>query len=347
MRLARGVGNVAYRVFQGYVGMLAISAGYRTVRNPGEALRHPVATLGGIMSFSERVSEQTIRQGHADVLARHGDYIPSDSACHELEPRITYELPFGLSGQVTRNNRPHYNKPTDFELNRFATNGGGLHAVHHEYLHCFTHPNFVTAMSKSPHWRTIEEALTERFADQLPGHAIGKFAPYDLSRLPNGKRWGTAAAELEQAVGTETLQRAYFSGDADAIRKVSAAVVDVWPKEATNTAWQAISLSRTQQRRSLAECFVGAALLSTGKLPPDPGMGSGNSGNWAWAHLPVGQFRQITPRQAKAIQEQAQALRSKLGGTFDQAFYGFNSHTQGKAMEAIQAQIHREWKPVL
>ncbi|MEJ8797801.1 hypothetical protein WKR88_16040 [Trinickia caryophylli] len=346
-RLARGARNVAYRAFQGYVGMLAISAGYRTVRNPGEALRHPLATLGGIVSFSERLSEQTIQQGRADVLARHGSYIPADSACHEVEPRISYELPLGVGGRVTRGNRPHYNKPTDFELSRFVPNGGGLHAVHHESLHCYTHPNFATSMRNSPYWRTIEEALTEHFADELPGHAIGKATPYDLSRLPNGKRWSTAAAELEKAAGTETLQRAYFSGDVDAIRAVSAAIVDIWPKEPTHTAWRAISLSQSHQRRSLAECFVGAALLSTGKLPADPAPGSGDAGNWAWRHLPVNQFKQIAPKQAKAIRQQAQALQSKLGRTFDQAFYGFDSHTQGEAMGAIQAQIHREWKPVL
>ena len=273
--LARRVGSTArrtaYRVWQGYVGMLAISAGYRTLRNPGEALRHPVATLGGIMSFSERIAEQTIQQGQADVLDRYGADIPTDSVCHDIEPRISYDLPNGLSGRVTRGERsPEDTKPVDFELNRFVPIGGGLHAVHHEYLHCFTHPEFVNAMRHSPHWRTIEESLTEHFADKLPGHAIGKFGPYDLSKLPNGKRWSQAAAELEQAVGTETLRRAYFGGDVDAIKKVSVAVVNIWPKAPTLAAWHSIQSSPRSQRQSLAECYVGAALISTGKLPPDP-----------------------------------------------------------------------------
>ncbi|HEX8956009.1 MAG TPA: hypothetical protein VF798_07035 [Burkholderiaceae bacterium] len=352
MPLARRVGNTAmraaYRVWQGYVGMLAISAGYRTLRNPGEALRHPVATMGGIISFGERIAEQTIQQGKADVLDRHGAHIPTDSACHNLEPRISYDLPMGTSGRVTRGGRsPGDMEPVDFELNRFAPNGGGLHAVHHEYLHCFTHPKFAKAMRHSPHWRTIEEALTEHFADQLPGHAIGKFAPYDLSKLPNGKRWSQAAAELEQAVGTETLHRAYFGGDVDAIQKVSAAVVDIWPKAPTLAAWRSIQSIPRSQRQSLAECYVGAALISTGKLPPDPAPGAGGNGAWAWSFLPVGQFRQIMPKDSETILQQTEALKAKLGAQFDQAFFGFDPDTQGAAMRAVSSQIHGAWKPVL
>lgn len=347
-RAGRAAANGLTRAAHVYVGLAAVSTAYRAARNPSDMVERPLGMLAGGFSFAERVNENTVAQGYAEVMEQHGSFIPPDSACYGITPRIVDDLPLGVSGMVDRgNHRAGDWRPTDFQLNRFAANAGGRHAVHHEYLHCFTHPAFASAMSASPHARTIEEALTEHFADRLPGHAVGKLAPYDFSRLSNGKRWSAAAAELEQAVGTDTLQRAYFSGDADAVRAVSAATIEIWPKDVTNTAWRSIRSGSHEQRRRLAECFVGAALIATGNVPPEPAPGSGSRGNWAMDYLPVTRFSNITPPQAQALRAQAEALRARLGPAFDQAFYGFDEAIQGEAMASIRAGIHAAWKPVL
>lgn len=347
-RAARATANGLARATQVYVGLAAVSTAYRAARNPGDIIERPIGMLSGGVSFAERVNEHTVAQGRAEVIEQHGNFIPPDSACYVVTPRIVDDMSLAEAGNVERRNaRAGDWRPTDFRLNRFATNAGGRHAVHHEYLHCFTHQAFASAMSRSPHAESIEEALTEHFADRLPGHAVGKLGPPDFRRLSNGKRWATAAAELEQAVGRDTLQRAYFSGDADAIRAVTYAAVNIWPKDVTNTAWRSIKSGNRAQRQWLAECFVGAALLATGSVPSEPTPGSGNDGNWARDYLPVTTFSRISPSQAEAIRMQAGELRAQLGTAFDQAFYGFDRETQGQAMAQIRDAIHAAWNPVL
>ncbi|WP_146013948.1 hypothetical protein [Trinickia dabaoshanensis] len=347
-RAARATVNGLARATKIYVGLAAVSTAYRAARNPRDIIERPLGVLGGGISFAERVDEHTVAQGRADVIEQHGNFIPPDSACYGVTPRIVDDMSMATAGNVERRNyRSGDWRPTDMRLNRFAANAGGRHAVHHEYLHCFTHQAFVSAFARSPHAESIEEALTEHFADRLPGHAVGKLGPHDFSRLSNGKRWATAAAELERAVGSDTLQRAYFSGDADAIRAVTSAAVNIWPQDVTNTAWRSIKPSNRAQQQRLAECFVGAALLATGSVPPEPTPGSGNDGNWAMDYLPVATFSRISPTQAEAIRMQAGELRAQLGTVFDQAFYGFDRETQGEAMAQIRDAIHAAWKPVL
>jgi hypothetical protein len=348
--LARRAGNAVVNGMVGawklYVGVSALSIGYRFARNPRDIIERPIAaTIGAGWCFGERVNEHTIAQGRAAVIERHGNFIPPDSACYGIEPKIDDYL---YAGDVERaNEQTGDHRPTGMRLGRFLPLGGGRHAVHHEYLHCFTHPAFASALSRSPHARIIEEALTEHFADRLPGHSVGKLSKYDFNKLPNGKRWSAAAAELEQAVGSETLQRAYFGGDADAIRAVSAAAIGIWPRDVTNAAWRSIKSGSREHQRRLAECFVGAALIATGMVPPEPVPGSGNNGNWAMDYLPITKFSKITPQQAQALQTQAEALRARHGPTFDQAFYGFDEAMQGEAMASIRKDIHAAWKPVL
>lgn len=351
-QLARRAGRATVtglaRAVQVYVGFAAVSTAYRAARNPRDIIERPLGMLSGGIAFAERVNEHTVAQGRADVIEQHGNFIPPDSACYDVTPRIVDDMSLAKAGTVERRNyRSGDWRPTDFRLNRFAANAGGRHAVHHEYLHCFTHQAFALAISRSPHAESIEEALTEHFADRLPGHVVGKLGPNDFSRLPNGKRWSTAAAELERAVGSDTLQRAYFSGDGDAIRAVTSAAVNIWPKDVTNTAWRSIKSGNRVQQQRLAECFVGAALLATGSVPAEPTPGSGNDGNWAMDYLPVAKFSRISPGQAEAIRTQAGELRARLGTAFDQAFYGFDRENQGQAMAQIRDAIHAAWKPVL
>lgn len=347
-RAASATVNGLARATKIYVGLVAVSTAYRAARNPRDIIERPLGMLGGSMAFAQRVNEHTVAQGRADVIEQHGSFIPPDSACYGVTPRIVDDMSMATGGNVERrNHRSGDWRPTDFRLNRFATNAGGRHAVHHEYLHCFTHQAFAAAFARSPHAESIEEALTEHFADRLPGHAVGKLGPNDFSRLSNGKRWAAAAAELERAVGGDTLQSAYFGGDADAIRAVASAAVNIWPKDVTNTAWRSIKSGNRAQQQRLAECFVGAALLATGRVPPEPTPGSGNDGNWAMDYLPVAKFSRIAPAQAEAIRTQAGELRARLGAAFDQAFYGFDRETQGQAMAEIRDAIHAAWKPVL
>lgn len=332
------------------VSALALSAGYRLVRNPGDFVRHPMAALEGAISFSERVDGQTLQEAQHAVLGQFGSYIPANAKCHQVRAEVLFDMesvgiPSGIPAA--------YNRESNWlVLAPYHARNSGLHGAVHEYCHCFTHPQFLEALKSSPNKLDIEESLTEHISDKIPAYGrlsnlMSKIdSGYDIETLSNGKKMRQATQELEAAVGDATLMRAYFGGDAAAIRKVSRAAVNIFPKSVTLGAWNAIEKvagnkdkSYTQQ---LAECFVGASLVGEGKLPPYI-----NNLSYASNYLSVYDFSQINAKQQKEITNQAKQVRERLGAKFDQAFYNFDEKAAKMAMRAVHEDLRANWKCVL
>jgi len=82
------------------------------------------------------------------------------------------------------------------------------------------------------------ESLNEHITNKVNKRMI--YSHFINEKLSNGKKMMQAAQELEDAVGEATLMRAYFSGDKEAIRKISSVAVDIFPKRVTLSAWDAI-----------------------------------------------------------------------------------------------------------
>ncbi len=328
--LARNALNLSWKT---YVGIAAVAAGYGAMRQAGNA---SLRSAGGAPGAGPLIDLPTVNQAKADVLQRHAAYIPADSACHAIEPQVTLDLPPGFRGRVYRSGQ----KPVRLAVRKGLPREVGAHTARHEALHCYSHPAFVLFMERSPHGQTVEEALTEHYADKFPDHP-DTTASADL-KLANGKVGVHAAAELERAVGKKTLERAYFGGDPRAIQKVSDALVGIWPKRTSGMAWAGIFRLQGQPARQmvLAECFVGATLLYTGKPPEDGAIKS-------YHLLPVRRFADISESQASALRRQAEAAQAKHGTTFDQAFCNWEASRQQQAMDKIAPALHADWQRVL
>ena len=298
----------------------------------------------GFTTFSERLDEHTLPAARQAVLDRFGEYIPADSACHQAPAWLSFDLPLGVGGGYLDH---RFAAGPALLLNLYQQLGGGLHVAVHEFCHCYTHSRFYEAIELSPNERELVEALTEHLADKFPTGPLSKLSLYDRQKLANGKRLPQAARELEEKVGEPTLLRAYFRGDAAAIRKLSRAAVDIFPKKANAVAWNFIdragSLRGSQQ---LAECFVGASLLHERKLP-DSYSADTPEGSYAGRYLPVRRFSDITPKQAQRMKEQAEQARERLGPKFDQAFYNFDTQALEKSMKGLREDLLMHWKPVL
>jgi len=329
---------------------LILSTGYRLVRNPGDFARHPMAALEGALNFSERVDEQILQNAQQAVLEKFGNYIPADAPCHRVRAEVSFDMqavgiPSGVPGTYNR-------KQNWLMIAPYHVRKGGLHAAVHEYCHCFSHPQFQKALENNPNQLVMDEALTEHIADKIP--AYGRFSNtmskidsgYDRAKMDNGKRMIHAAQELETTVGEATLMRAYFKGDKAAIRKVSRAAVDIFPKKVTFSAWNAIGKvvgKNKKDAQRLAECFLGASLVNEGKLPSHM-----NGLGYAGEYLPVFNFWQITDKQQKDLKRQAQQVREQIGAKkFDQAFYNFDEKAAEGALKAVSKELLSKWEPVL
>ncbi|WP_415268163.1 hypothetical protein [Acidovorax sacchari] len=317
--------------WKAYVGVAAVAAGYGAWRQSAgtmqqQAQPYPVVDL------------PTVLQARQEVLQKHGAYIPSSSACHAIEPRVTLDLPPGYRGLTQR----RAGKSAEVRIREGLPRDVGLHTSRHEYLHCFSHPELHKALAGSPHSHSVEEALTEFYADQFDGHPDTQtFA--DLA-LANGKTGVAAAAEIERMIGKNTLQRAFFKGDAKAIEKLSDALVKVWPRQVSVMAWLGIIRVEQQarKRQALAECFLGASLLFSKRFPDEGELLAAPS-----RFLPVDSFSSISHTQAEVLRQQAEAARAKYGEAFDQAFCNFVGSRQRAAMDSIAEGLASAWKPVL
>jgi hypothetical protein len=330
----------AYGLAKLWIGAMAISAGYRAVRNPTDYLFHPLATTVGVGTFCPRTTPENLDLARAHVQAHYGDHIPANSPCNEVRPEISWDFAnlLASNGRVDLNAQK---EPQALKVGAYTFGVGPQHVANHEFVHCYTHANFLRAVDGSPDANSVIEGLTEHLADQLPGHWAVKLAKSDLHRLPDGKTWTQAGAELEQAVGREVLHAAVFAGAPDAIYAVSQAMLQIWPKVPDPDIWISALVAPDHVRRPLAEAVIGASLLYAGKLP-EPIFGYRPS-----TVLPIVQFRDITPADADRLREQAQQTRDRIGPRFDLAFCKAAEPQQRRALLEIQSDLAQHWKPVL
>jgi hypothetical protein len=167
---------------------------------------------------------------------------------------------------------------------------------------------------------------------------------YDRTTMSNGRNMVGAAAEVERAVGEETLLRAMFGGDTAAVTRVSRAAVEFYPKKATLSAWTAIAKAGSKQGApEMAEAYIAASLLHEKRLPSDS-----DTRIWPSQYLSQQRFSDITRSQKAALLEQAKAMRERVGPeAFDQAFCNFDERAALVAMRAVRADLVENWQRVL
>ncbi|TAM85161.1 hypothetical protein EPN42_15970 [bacterium] len=336
---AAGLGRALKVGLKAGVAAFVVSAGYRAVRNPGDFISHPGATLMGVANLYARTGETVPRQAMNDVLEHYGNHIPAHSACFRVKPTIVPFIGTNVVGQVGRDRTTM--EPTDLKLARYAGFVSGISAGHHEYLHCFTHPQFLKAIKDAPLATSINEALTEYFSDNMPAPALSKYSAYDSNKLANGKKWTAAAAELEAVVGKDTLHRAYFGGEAAAIKQVTAAIVDIWPKTPLDNVWRTIRFEPQRYKQALGECFVGLSLWHTNQMPKLSGY------HYAFDLLPIAHFSNIRQKDAARMVAQAKAAHKRLGPALDQAFFNMDNEASRGALRQIRGDLLEQWEPVL
>jgi hypothetical protein len=323
--------------------MLALSGVYRAARNPTDFADHPLQTLAGIATFSERADWHTLATAREAVVTRFNEYIPANSQGHQTPARISFDVP--PSGEYLSENQAGGPAVRIYPFQRAFTS---THVAIHEFCHCYTHPQFWKTVAASPHQVNLYEGITEHVADKFPTGLFSRGTAYDSQKLSNGKTLTQAAAELEKAVGEPTLLRALFKGDALALRQVSQAAVAVFPKKSSAATWRAIeSAVANGSAQLLAECFVGASLLHEGKVPE---ILNPKTKRIASAHRyrPVHRFSDNTPQQQKNLRLQAKRLRSEIGETkFDQAFYNFDREATQQALTTLQRKLQDHWPTVL
>ena len=298
---------------------------------------------------SPRIDLPTVYQARENVLRRLGAHIPADSDCHSIEPELT-QLPFGTPGLTDLKYVPGLlgnAKVVGMHFDKTLPQVLATHIAQHEYVHCYTSPAFheLLLRSGSP---SISEGLaqyfTEKFPEARPYRGTVLDNKWAAARLSNGKSGVELAAELERTLGKESLERAYFGGDSEAIAKVADAIYSLWPKAPTPGAWLHTSRWRGAEQHVMAEAFVGATLLHTGALPNEE-LGGSYPIRFA---LPVSSFAEISAGKAAALRAQAAKVRKALGpNAFDRAFCATNPAKQEKAMNKLADELQRLWQPVL
>ncbi|MCX8955932.1 type III effector [Erwinia psidii] len=316
-------------------GSLALLAGHRVATYPGDFAKDPGGTLWAAINLAQRATAEHLQTGNHSVIDRYSHYIPDDSPCYGARAEITHSLPSNVQGRW-------YPGKSLVELsNNIQLQTPPAEVAAHEFVHCYTHPEFRARNEKHPSWQAMNEGLTTHLTEKVPStrrfwHS-GKDA-YHTFKLPSGKSWPQAAQDIEKKVGEDTLHRAFFSGDDDAIRKVSSAAAQIYPQVASQrTESQMWLAGQLRGGQHLAECYAGA-LLAAGQ--PLPGTSTHNM-------LPVFSYSDISPDQANRMQRQAQASKQRMGDVFDAAFFAADLKTQKTALSMLREDLLMHWKPVL
>ncbi|WP_235814390.1 hypothetical protein [Pseudomonas syringae group genomosp. 3] len=175
VRPEMGVGPVRLFV-KPMVGTLALSTGVRFARYPGDFAKDPGGSVWAAINLQHRSSVTHLEQGNKTVLERFGAHIPKDSACFKARADVTHDVPSGVAGQWNhKTQRVKLNPNIHFESHPAQVAG-------HEFIHCYTHPEFVERHIKHPHWKALNEGLTTRLTEKLPDPK--RLLPIPLAKDP-------------------------------------------------------------------------------------------------------------------------------------------------------------------
>jgi hypothetical protein len=284
----------------------------------------------------------TLYQARDEVLARYRAFIPEDSPCHDVQPRLSVVNSAAHPNRIGEAETSHGDlRATSVAVDSRMSRRMGAAVAHHEFVHCYAHPKFNQVLASSADI-SIMEGLTEYFSVPLGPAGLDLSRVLTSDPMTNGKTVIEALAELEQEIGKKTLKLAYFSGNPAAIARVTDAISKIWPKVPSRLAWMYNNAHPNPAlKRAFAEYFVGAALLYTEKLPDDTVLGP------AGDVLPVAHFTDITAQQARKLRRQAQGLRDRIGAEkFEQVFCNLLPDQQIQRMQEIESDLVPGWKPV-
>ena len=323
------------------VGWLGMTAAYRGLKHPMDFLQHPKDAILGSITLSTRADEHTLAQANHTVLSHFGKYIPQSSSCYRTRTEISFDLPVGIAGQHIREGAGHEGLIKLKAYNAPGNDPG--HTARHEFVHCYSHPDFVDTLKKTPYQTAINEGITEHLSDkmpQLPWPLDTDESLYHVDKIHNGKTFTEAASELEQKIGEDTLFKAFFSGDKKAIAELAAAATSVYPKDFSSQTWSNIAIvTRLKGVQQLAECYIGSLAANNIAVP-----GAIYSGGY----LPVSFLSGLTAEQINSMQHQADECRQRIGADiFDAAFYSFDTDSQRDYLKAMREEVKMHWRPVL
>ncbi|SDW61936.1 hypothetical protein SAMN05444064_105113 [Pseudomonas syringae] len=319
------------------VGTLALSTGCRLTRHPEDFAKDPGGSIWAAMSLQHRSSQKDLDHGNRTVLERYGAYIPKDSKCFKAKADVTHDIPSGVAGQWnSKTQRVKLNPNIAFESHPAEVAG-------HEFIHCYTHPEFRERQINYPHWKALNEGLTTHLTEKLPPPKrrlpipLAK-DPYHDFKLATGDSWPGAAKRIEGAVGEDTLLKAFFGGDDHAIGEVARASAQIYPKLASSRTEQELyRAGMLRGSQQLAECYAGALLASDQPLPE----------SWTRNMLPVFSFSDMQPEQANKVKRQAEKSRERMGIVFDAAFFSPDLKTQRQALGMLREDLLMHWENVL
>ncbi|MEW5289212.1 type III effector [Erwinia papayae] len=319
-------------------GALALLAGHRIASYPGDFARDPGGTIWAAINLAQRATPAHLQTGNQSVLNHYGRYIPDNSPCFNARAEIAHDLPSHVQGRWSPG------KSLVQLDNNIAMQTPPADVAAHEFVHCYTHPEFrdrINNNNNNPSWQAMNEGMTTHLTEKIP--STGKFwhfgkDAYHGFKLPSGRSWPQAAQDVEKKVGEDTLLRAFFSGDDDAIRKVSTAAAQVYPQAASQQTESQIWLAgQLRGAQHLAECYAGALLVAGQSLPE----------SWTRNMLPVFSYNEITDHQASQIKQQALESKQRMGDVFDAAFFAADLKTQKTALGMLREDLLMHWKPVL
>ena len=195
--------------------------------SPVTQARVPLPNFDSPINYG-RVDERLLQDARHAVLELFGSYIPEDAPCYRVDAEISDDVPHNAIGAYY----PYFNRlrlsPTGCAS---LSEDERLHVAMHEYCHCFTHPQFDSALEKySPFNTELVEALTEHI---LRSGKMTNSNKYKMPKFFTYEAWQRELQiqKLEKAVGEATLMRAYFSGDEDAISEILRAARRYLPQE--------------------------------------------------------------------------------------------------------------------
>lgn len=341
------------------VGYLAFAATVRHQTSDGrfvqDALHDPVSLLAAMLRLEPRASGQTLEHARHQVVGQFGAYIAPESPCFNASAEVTTEGP--APG--------HYDAEQNRVLiapNHFA----GAHATAvHEWIHCFSHGDFWQTVTQGLPFRSanaLNEGVTQHLTRQVPIPPNESYlSGYDL--VPVEGLSGTpvdAARAIVKAMGSdgeETLKKAFFAGDAEALQKLDDAMFNVLPRGVTPRAWDALANIHgpipKRRPEKLAEMFLGSVLLHTPHIFSglvQHGMRDMSAAQRRQLLDWMEQYQKDDPNRLNDALEnlrvQTRELREKVGpDRFDTAFC--RSNVEPKARRKLMIELADQWQLAL
>ena len=210
-----------------YTSFLAISSAIKIGSNPKDMVTAPLGFFESLVTGAPRADGLQVQDSRDAVVKQYGNYIDVGTRC--VNPTITFVHNLKNQGQrdlgLYDRFDPDSNKPHADRIRLDTYNLYLPSTAVHEYLHCYTHPNFTQAIYNSDIRlrKQLVEGTTEYLTRKVPVTSNGD----TLHAIRNGySDYVKLVDRVVNDVGEETLKRAYFSGDQTAMVQVLVSAYD-------------------------------------------------------------------------------------------------------------------------